>query len=70
MRAEGVGHCCMRTALTPPGTILSMQASLFKEFVELKLIRWNGETSFELQPDKFVKTWTECDLFIKRRSVP
>lgn len=51
MRAEGVGHCCMRTALTPPGTILSMQASLFKEFVELKLIRWNGETSFELQPD-------------------
>lgn len=29
-----------------------------------------GRLVFELQPDSFVKTWTECDLFIKRRSVP
>lgn len=29
----------------------NFEASLFKEFVELKLIHRNRETSFELQPD-------------------
>lgn len=49
---------------------LCMQPYFSRRSYRLRSSAGSGRLVFELQPDSFVKTWTECDLFIKRRSVP